>query len=57
MMSCVAMVIADKDECMGEDPPCSDGTYCENTPGSYICKGELYQRRLVYRNPISCGAD
>ena len=32
---------ADIDECDDEVAECKDGTYCDNTPGSYKCKGEI----------------
>ena len=34
---------ADIDECDDEVAECKDGTYCDNTPGSYKCKGEIIQ--------------
>jgi len=36
------MLFPDKNECSESDTPlCGDGTYCDNTPGSYKCQGEL----------------
>ena len=30
----------DKDECNESSTPlCKEGTYCDNTPGSYKCQG------------------
>ena len=29
----------DKNECLEDFSLCSEGTYCDNTPGKYLCKG------------------
>ena len=29
----------DDNECESGNAECSVGTYCENTPGKYVCKG------------------
>lgn len=31
--------VPDVDECVADTPPCSDQQYCENTNGSFVCKG------------------
>ena len=31
--------LPDIDECKADDSLCREGTYCENTQGSYTCKG------------------
>jgi len=35
------LLVTDIDECYDELAECKDGTYCDNTPGNYECKGEI----------------
>lgn len=37
---CYMAMYVDDDECERGEASCRDGTYCDNTPGKYICKGE-----------------
>lgn len=53
-----AGVCKDVDECSEEgEKKCSDATYCENTPGSYICKACHVSCRLVCRGPAAEGCE
>lgn len=37
---------SDKNECDEEDI-CGEGQYCVNNPGSFVCKGNVYDPLIV----------
>ncbi len=51
------MLIIDDDECENGTAKCSEGTYCENTPGKFACKGTQYSEPTLSIRHVSssCG--